>query len=75
MAIPTPTRPSVGDIKISPEEVKERLAANEPLTILDVRGPSAWEQSDEKIVGAIRVDPHTFRADPAWPKDRLTVLY
>ncbi len=70
------SQPAVQELKIDAAEVKERLEANEPLTILDVRGKAAWDSSAEKIRGAIRVDPEKpLRQDPGWPQDRLTVVY
>jgi rhodanese-related sulfurtransferase len=61
--------------RIDAAELKERMEAGEACTVLDGRAPQAWESSAVKIRGAIRVDPHDFRVDPSWPKDRLTVVY
>jgi rhodanese-related sulfurtransferase len=41
--------------RISPEEVNARVLAGEPIVFVDTRNPKAWEQSDRKIPGAIRV--------------------
>ena len=62
-------------IRIRAEDLKERLHAGQSATILDVRAPRAWDSSDEKIAGAIRVPPAEFRVDPSWPRDRLTAVY
>jgi predicted sulfurtransferase len=61
--------------RISARELQERLGAAEPVTVLDVRGQQAWDGSNEKVRGAIRVAPERFRAEPSWPKDRLKVAY
>jgi hypothetical protein len=45
------------------------------MTFLDVRGDKAWEASSNKIRGAIRVRMADWHIDPAWPKDRPTVVY
>ena len=41
--------------RISPEEVNARALAGEPMVFLDSRNQKAWEESDRKIPGAIRV--------------------
>lgn len=71
MAMTTQT----ASLRIGPEDLRNRLEAGEQATILDVRNPQAWESSGEKIQGAVHVDPENFRADPVWPRDRLTVAY
>ena len=43
--------------KITPEEVKRRMEAGEPLAFVDVRNPKAWDSSDAKLPGAVRVPP------------------
>jgi len=45
------------------------------MTILDARAPSAWESSNMKIPGAIRVEADHVRPDPHWPRDQMTVVY
>ena len=37
------------------DEVKERFVRGEPLLFVDVRNPKAWEASDMKLPGAVRV--------------------
>jgi hypothetical protein len=73
MAASEPTHPE--PLRMTAPDVKARLDAGEPATILDVRGQQAWEGSSVKIRGAVRVSPADFRVDPAWPRDRLTVAY
>ena len=64
-----------GAPKISPEQLKEKLG-QPGVSLLDVRIVSDWNNSDRKIVGALRVDPHDVSA---WakdiPKDSLVVVY
>ena len=62
-------------LRISAEDVKDRMAAGESVTVLDVRNPKAWESSPVKIRGAVRVSPDQVHIDQAWPRDRLTVVY
>jgi rhodanese-related sulfurtransferase len=62
-------------LRISADELKTRLQAGEPVTVLDVRSPKAWDSSDATIRGAVRVPPEQFRVDPSWPRERLTVAY
>ena len=45
----------MASIKISPEEVNARALAGEPIVFVDARNQKAWEESDRKIPGAIRV--------------------
>jgi len=62
-------------IRLTPEELQERTQAGESALFLDVRGTVPWQESAEKIRGAIRVDPYRFQIDPSWQRDQLTVLY
>jgi hypothetical protein len=62
-------------LRIEPRDLKGRLDSGQPVTILDVRAPQAYDASAEKIAGDIRVSPDEFGIDAAWPKDRLTVAY
>lgn len=61
--------------RMEPQELKTRLQSGEEITLLDVRSDQAWNGSDSKIHGAIRLDPNHWRPDPSWPHDRLTVTY
>jgi rhodanese-related sulfurtransferase len=62
-------------LRVRPEDVKAHLEAGQPMTILDVRSPAAWDSSNLKIPGAIRVEADHFRPDPHWPRDQTTVVY
>jgi hypothetical protein len=61
--------------RISAEDAKRRVESGEPATILDVRNPKVWGSSNTKIRGATRLDPNQPHFDPAWPKNRFTVVY
>jgi hypothetical protein len=62
-------------LRLAPEDLRKRLAAGEPVTLLDTRGAAAWDASGEKVPGATHVDAHQLRVSPAWPKGQLTVAY
>jgi hypothetical protein len=63
-----PLRMSVGDLKA-------RLERGKAVTVLDVRGGKAWDDSGEKVRGAIRVSPERLPDAPPWPKDRVAAVY
>ena len=62
-------------LRISAEEARQRLESGRPVLVLDVRGAKAWDSSNVKIQGAIRMSPVEFAIDPSWPKDRFTLTY
>ena len=41
--------------KISADEANARVLAGEPIVFIDARNPEAWDESDRKIPGAIRM--------------------
>lgn len=61
--------------RISKDELKAKLGSPN-VVIVDVRIGNDWERSDEKIAGAVRMDP---QAVDTWastlPKDKELVLY
>ena len=61
--------------RISKDELKSKLGSPD-VVLLDVRAKHDWERSDEKITGAIRMDPQTVDnwADTL-PKDKEIILY
>lgn len=62
--------------RITIQQLKEKMDANEEVIILDVRSKYAWESSSIKIKGAIRVDPEQVEAGTkSLPKDKLIVAY
>jgi rhodanese-related sulfurtransferase len=57
--------------RISPEEANARVLAGEPIVFADARNPKAWESSDRKIPGAVRVPAddvksHLDKLDRKW---------
>jgi predicted sulfurtransferase len=62
--------------KITAEELKRRMQAGEDFTVLDVRNPKAWAESDVKARGAIRVPLDSFeQLLPRIPKTKPIVTY
>jgi rhodanese-related sulfurtransferase len=41
--------------RITAQELKQRMDTGEALTVIDVRNPQAWAQSDTMIPDAIRI--------------------
>jgi rhodanese-related sulfurtransferase len=62
-------------LRVRVPDAIRRLESGQPVLVLDVRSPRAWDASRTKIQGAIRVPPGEFRIDPSWPKDRFTLVY
>jgi len=61
---------------ITVDELKRRLDSNEPVALLDVRAPAAWQQSDAQLPGSLRVPPDEVdRLLADIPRDRLVVTY
>src|SRR6266403_505365 len=62
--------------RISPEELKEKLDAGEPLTIVDLRHSVDFEADPETIPGAFRMDASELQqTDERLPRDREVILY
>lgn len=62
--------------RITVDELKKRMEAGEDFTVIDVRKPEAWAESDTAIQEAIRVpldklDENLSRI----PKSRAVVAY
>lgn len=61
--------------KITKEELRAKLGSPD-VVIVDVRLGRDWKASEEKITGAIRVDPAAVESLAAtYPKDKTLVLY
>jgi rhodanese-related sulfurtransferase len=66
---------------ITPEELKAKLAKNQPVTIIDVRAPSGFADSDSKIKGAFYVKLRRLKYRLSFPplkdvpRDREIVTY
>jgi rhodanese-related sulfurtransferase len=61
---------------ISPDELKTMIARNEPVTIVDLRGPNVYAQSEKTIKGAIhtKVRRVVYRLREL-PRDRELITY
>ena len=61
--------------RISKDELKAKLGSD-GIVLIDVRTESDWGMSNEKIAGAIRMDPETLDTWAATlPKDKEIILY
>ena len=63
------------ELRLSAADAKARWQTGQPMTILDARADNAYDESESRIKGDIRVDPHDLEIDPSWPRDRLTLVY
>ena len=62
--------------RITVQELKRRMDAGEDFTLIDVRNPKAWEQTDTAIPEAIRVSLDNFEKNlPRIPKRRPVLAY
>jgi membrane protein DedA with SNARE-associated domain len=62
--------------RISPQDLKQRLAQGENLIIVDLRSDLAYQQQGSRIPGAIHIPPGEFhRRNGEIPKDRPVVMY
>jgi rhodanese-related sulfurtransferase len=62
--------------RITVDELKRRMDAGEDFTIIDVRNPQAWGQSDTMMPEAIRVPLDDFERQLSQiPKNRPIVAY
>jgi rhodanese-related sulfurtransferase len=62
--------------RITVAQLKRRMNAGEDFTIIDVRNPRAWAESDTVIPEAIRVPLDDLEQNlPRIPKSRPVVAY
>ena len=62
--------------RITVNELKRRMDAGEDFTIIDVRNPQAWAQTDTMLPEAIRVPLDEFEQHLSQiPKNRPVVTY
>ena len=62
--------------RITVQELKRRMDAGEDFTVIDVRSPTAWAQTDTVIPGAIRIPADKLEENlPRIPKNRPAVAY
>jgi rhodanese-related sulfurtransferase len=62
--------------RITVDELKRRMDAGEDFTLIDVRNPQAWAESDTMLPKAIRVTPDKLEESlPRIPRNRPVVAY
>jgi rhodanese-related sulfurtransferase len=62
--------------RITVEELKKRMDAGEDFTVIDVRNPNAWAETDTVIPEAIRVPLDKLEENLSRiPKTRAVVAY
>ena len=63
-------------LRITVDELKQRMEAGEDFTPIDVRNPQAWAESDTMLPKAIRVTPDKLEESlPRIPKNKPVVAY
>jgi len=63
-------------LRITVDELKERMESGEDFTVIDVRKPEAWTESDTMIPESIRVSlDHLDQNLGRIPKSRPVVAY
>ena len=61
--------------RVPKDQLKAKLGSPD-MVLIDVRTESDWQKSDEKITGAIRMDPETVDVWAATlPRDKEIILY
>jgi hydroxyacylglutathione hydrolase len=66
----------IKDIRITVDELKKRMDAGEDFTVIDVRNPKAWAESDAMLPEAIRIPIDKLEENlPKIPKDKPAVAY
>jgi len=71
-----PANTKDGFERITIQQLKAKMDANEDIIIMDVDGSYAWNARSKKIKGAIRVDPENIDAGiKNLPKDKEVVTY
>lgn len=64
------------DLRISADELRNRMQAGEEFTIIDVRNPHAWAEATDMAAGAIRVAlDDAAQAMPRIPRNKPIVTY
>jgi rhodanese-related sulfurtransferase len=62
--------------RISPEELRRKIAAGEPIAIVDLRHPLDFDADPRTLPGAVRLDTNELeRRHAEIPRDREVVLY
>jgi rhodanese-related sulfurtransferase len=60
--------------KMSADEANARVLAGEPIIFIDARSPAAWDHSDRKIPGAIRLSADRIESRAAEVERTATVI-
>lgn len=64
------------DLRITVDELKRRMDAGEDFTLIDVRNPQAWAESDTMLPEAIRIPLDKLEENlPRIPQNRPAVAY
>ena len=63
-------------LRVTVDELRRRMEAGEDFTVIDVRNPQAWTQSDVMLPEAIRVPLEKLEENlPKIPKNNPIVTY
>ena len=63
-------------LRVTAEEVIERMNRGEEVYFVDARNPQAWAEADTKLPGAVRVPADAVEQHLAdMPRDRMIVAY
>ena len=63
-------------LRITIEELRSRMEAREDFTIIDVRNPQSWAQSDVMLPEAIRLPVEKLEENlPKIPKGKPIITY
>lgn len=54
------------------DDLRKMIEAKDPVTIVDVRQPAAYAESDKKIPGSLHLDPGSDEAIEAFAKAHAT---
>lgn len=66
---------SAQSLRITADELENRMSAGQQFTIIDARNPQAWAKASDKARAAIRVDMHANQPLPKLSHDRPVVIY
>ncbi len=62
--------------RVTPEEVKERMDRGEKFTFVDARNAKAWDESNVKLPGALRIPADEVEKHVGdLPNDRTIITY
>ena len=62
--------------RVTADEIQQRMERGEQFTFVDARNPKAWQESPEKLPGAIRITPEEAeRRASELPRNRAIITY